>query len=323
MNTEAMTFFGLVKPFNTALFLETGHSKKLIQDISKAIYQGGIVAIAGMVGSGKTTLLRKIQEQLMEEKQMIISRSLSTDKKRVTISTLYTALFLDLVKEKNFPIPTQPEKRERKLLEILKKNDKPVVLFIDEAHDLHSQTLISLKRLVELSFGNGKTLAIVIAGHPKLKNDLMRPSMEEVGARVQIFTLNSLIDNKIKYCEWLLRQCGTKELKPHDVIVPEALDLLTNSLLTPLQINYYLSQTLEKAYVAGSRPITIDVVQSVLSPDIDGLEAKLARNGYGVDSLCERLNAKPSEVRIYLRGGQLASGRVQAFHQEIHKLGVF
>jgi type II secretory pathway predicted ATPase ExeA len=302
--------------------LETEHSKKFIQTIKTAIYQGGIIAIAGMVGSGKTTLLKKIHEHLVEEKQIIISRSLSTDKRRVTIGTLYTALFFDLVKEKNFQAPTQPEKRERKFLEILKKNDKPVVLFIDEAHDLHSQTLISLKRLIELSYDHGKPFAVVIAGHPKLKNDLRRPSMEEVGARAQIFTLDSLIDNKLRYCEWLLKQCGTRELKIHDVIAPEALDLLANSLITPLQINHYLLQALEKAYLIGSKPITIDIIQSVLNTEIDGLEAKLARNGYGIASLCETLNAKASEVKTYLRG-QLASSKSNAFNQEINKLGVF
>lgn len=322
MNIDMMRFFGLLKPFNYSLFLETDHSDKFIQNVKAAIYQGGIIAITGMVGSGKTTLLRKIQEQLSDERQVIISRSLSTDKKRVTISTLYTALFLDLVKEKNFQAPTQPEKRERKLLEILKKNDKPVVLFIDEAHDLHSQTLISLKRLIELSQDNGKTLAVVIAGHPKLKNDLRRPTMEEVGARVQIFTLDSLIDNKIKYCEWLLKQCGPKDLKIQDVIAVDALELLANSLITPLQINYYLLQALEKAYLIGVKPITIDIIQSVLAADIDGLEAKLARSGYSIVSLTEILNAKASEVKMYLRG-QLTSNKVNGFNQEINKLGVF
>ena len=322
MNIEMMNFFGLAKPFNHSLFLETEHSNKFIQNIKTAIYQGGIIAIAGMVGSGKTTLLRKIQEQLTEDKQIIISRSLSTDKKRVTIGTLYTALFLDLVKEKNFQAPTQPEKRERKLLEILKKNDKPVVLFIDEAHDLHSQTLISLKRLIELSDDKGKTFSVVIAGHPKLKNDLRRPTMEEVGARVKIFTLDSLIDNKSWYCEWLLKQCGPKDLKLQDVIVPEALALLANSLITPLQINYYLAQALEKAYIIGVKPVTPDIIQSVLSIDIDGLEAKLARNGYTIFSLSEILNAKASEVKMYLRG-QLTSNKLSGFNQEITKLGVF
>jgi type II secretory pathway predicted ATPase ExeA len=321
MNPEMMDFFGLVKPFSRSLFLETAESTKLLQNIKRAIDQGGIIALTGMVGSGKTTLLRKIQEQLLEEKKVSLSRSLSTDKKRVTIGTLYTALFMDLMKEKNFQAPTQPEKRERKFLEILKKNDKPVVLFVDEAHDLHSQTLISLKRLTELVYDSGRSFAVVIAGHPKLKNDLNRPSMEEVGARSQLFTLNGFMDNNIRYCEWLLRQCGSKDTKPQDIIVQEAMAFLANSLVTPLQINHYLTQALEKAYMVGIKPIPLEVIQTVLAPDIDGLEAKLARNGYNLGSLCEVLNAKTSEVKTYLRG-QLTSGKVQGFNQDIHKLGI-
>ena len=34
-------------------------------------------------------------------------------------------------------IPTQNEKRERNLQELVKKNKRPVALFVDEAHDLN------------------------------------------------------------------------------------------------------------------------------------------------------------------------------------------
>ncbi len=143
MNNEIMQFFGLSKGFHQVQFLETAVIKKQIENIKSASHVGGIIALTGMVGTGKTTLLWKIQQQLSEEKQVLVCRSLSTDKKRVNINTLYTALFFDLAKDKNFKIPSQAEQRERKLLEVVKKQDKPIVLFIDEAHDLASQTLIS------------------------------------------------------------------------------------------------------------------------------------------------------------------------------------
>ena len=320
MHTEVMEFFGLARSFNQAAFLETAHSKKLIHNIKLAIQNGGIIALTGMVGSGKTTLLRKIQAQLIEEKQVVVTRSLSTDKRRVMIATLYTALFLDLAKEKNFQIPTQPEKKERKLLELIKKHDKPIVLFIDEAHDLSNQTLISLKRLMELTYDSGNTLAVVMAGHPKLDNDLKRSSMEEVGARAQVFSLSNSIESNGHYCEWLLKQC-CKDIKPYEVITQEALALLVSSLVTPLQINHYLTQALEKAYTGACKPVSIDIIQATLAPDINDLESKLARNGYGLSALCDALNARPSEIKTYLRG-QLTSSKVQEFNQEVRKLGI-
>jgi type II secretory pathway predicted ATPase ExeA len=47
-----------------------------------------------------------------------------------------------------------------------------VALFIDEAHDLNGHTLIGLKRLMELAEDVGGRLSVILAGHPKLRNDI-------------------------------------------------------------------------------------------------------------------------------------------------------
>ena len=78
---------------------------------------------------------------------------------------------------------TQPELKERKLLALIQKCRKTVVLFVDEAHDIQHSTLVQIKRIIELVRSNGGTLSVVLVGHPKLKNDLRRPSLEEIGAR--------------------------------------------------------------------------------------------------------------------------------------------
>lgn len=78
---------------------------------------------------------------------------------------------------------------------------------------------------------------------------------------------------------------------------------------------------LEKSYLIGCQPIAIEIIQSVLTPELDGLEAKFARNNYGLGALCDMLNAKSSEVKTYLRG-QLTSSKSHEFNQEIHKLGI-
>jgi hypothetical protein len=101
------------------------------------------------------------------------------------------ALFYDLAIEKDFKIPTQPERRERALSDLIRKRQRPIALFIDDAHDLHSKTLIGLKRLIQVVGHTGGTLSVVLAGHPKLKNDLRQPSMEETGSRAIIFELEA------------------------------------------------------------------------------------------------------------------------------------
>lgn len=118
----------------------------------------------------------------------------------ISLGTLILALFCDLVAAKDDPMLTQTEKRERALRMLIRKRKKPVALFIDDAHQLHSKTLISLKRLMEIVRDGKGTLSIVLAGHPKLKNDLLRRSMEEIGARTALFELDGFGTDKKSIC---------------------------------------------------------------------------------------------------------------------------
>lgn len=96
-----------------------------MKEIKNAIKSGKLIAISGIVGCGKTTLLKRVQDELRQEKDVIVSKSLSIDKGRVKLPTLIMALFYDLATEKDFRIPVQPEKRERKLQDLILKRQKP------------------------------------------------------------------------------------------------------------------------------------------------------------------------------------------------------
>ena len=316
-----MNYYGLNKDLNKADYFETDAYQKMILSLKTALKSGGIIALTGMVGTGKTTALRRVQQAIREENKIVVSKSLSTDKKRVNVNTLYTALFSDLVTEKDFKIPTQPEKRERKLQELIKKINKPIAMFIDEAHELHWRTLVGLKHLVETVEDGGGTLAIAIVGHPKLANELRKPALEEVGARTKLFSLDSLGAHKHPYIEWILDNCSKTKIKPHDIFTKEAITLFAERLITPLQITHYLSQALEKGFQIGAKPIDADIAQEVLSPDLNAIEPKLARHGYNMPVLCEFLNARRGEVKAYFLG-QLAAGRAEEFNKEILKIGI-
>jgi type II secretory pathway predicted ATPase ExeA len=69
----------------------------------KFLFQaGGIYDLTGMVGTGKTTLLNQIQQELELENKICVSRSLSTEKNKWNVSTIYLALFYDLARGKRF-----------------------------------------------------------------------------------------------------------------------------------------------------------------------------------------------------------------------------
>jgi type II secretory pathway predicted ATPase ExeA len=114
-----------------------------------------------------------------------------------------------------------------------------VALFVDDAHDLHPKTLTALKRLIELVAEGGGQLSIVLVGHPKLKNDLRRPKMEEIGDRTTVFEFGGLRDRQRDYIDWVLKASLKDGVAPDDVLTDEAATLLAAKLKTPLQIGQW------------------------------------------------------------------------------------
>lgn len=321
MLTEVMENYGLIKEFRKAGYYETPPQKQMFKDIKAAIASGRLVVLTGIVGCGKTVTLRRLQEALEKEGKILVSKSLSVDKNRATLATLISALFYDLSAEKELKISTQGEKRERELRDLIKKGKKPVVLFVDEAHDLHSSTLTGLKRLIEVVEDNGGTLSVVLAGHPKLKNDLRRPTMEEIGYRATVFSLDNLIGSQRDYIEWLLNACKDESTQLLDLFEASAIDLLATRLRTPLQIEQHLTLALEEAYQVGEKPVTATLVESILSKEINELEPNLTRHGYSVKSLAEQFNTKPADIRLLFRG-QLDPARTRELQEQMLSAGL-
>lgn len=321
MSKEIMEYFNLTKDFRDAGYFETEHHRQISQEIIEAIKKGKLIALSGIVGSGKTTLLKKIHEKLNVEKDVVISKSLSLEKDRVTLTMLIMALFYDLSTEKEVKIPAQSERRIRTLRELIRKREKTVALFIDEAHDLHAKTLVGLKRLMEVIQDGGGSLSIVLAGHPKLKNDLKRPSFEEIGTRATLVTLDGITASKRDYIHWLLESCSQKNLKPETIITEEAIDILADRLVTPLQIQHYMRLAFEEAFKVASKPVTQDLITTVIVNGIDDLEPRLTRYGYNTKTLANILNIRPKVVQSFLRG-QLAPGQTQEIQKDMLALGI-
>lgn len=297
---EAYRKLNLKIPFDKEYYYETNKHKEIFEDLKVLIDCGGIFAITGMVGSGKTTLINRIQNHLESENKIVVSRSVSTDKKKVNITVLFTALFYDLSSdERSIKVP-QGEKRERELISLIKKRNKPVAFFIDEAHDIHGQTLIALKRVSETVTQAGCKLSIILAGHPKLENSLSSSTMEEIGARVKIFSINNAITDKVSFINGWLKKYVIKPTKTTDVITQEAVEYLADSLQTPLQIEDYLNKSVQYAYSVGEQQISKEMVESVLSPDLKSIEAQLRRNGYQPQQVCDLLKATHKEVQDFL-----------------------
>jgi type II secretory pathway predicted ATPase ExeA len=302
MLTEVMQYYGLARTPIDVGFFETAHHAQMSRDIKAAIMDGRLIALTAVIGSGKTILSRRLRGELERENKVIVARSLSVEKNKITMPLLLMALFYDLSTEKTVTISNQSERRERDLQELFRRAKKPVALFIDDAHDLPPSTLTALKRLIELVTEGDGQLSIVLIGYPKLKNDLRRPKMEEIGDRTTVFEFGGLRDQQRDYIDWVLRASLQESVEPEAVITDEAATLLAAKLKTPLQIGQYLVRVFEAGFETGVKPLDAAVVEAVLSRQINDLEPRLTRNGYDIRSLAEQFEAKPAEIRQLLRG---------------------
>jgi type II secretory pathway predicted ATPase ExeA len=321
MLSDVMKKFHLVKEFRQVGYFESEHHKQITNEIKFAIKLGKLIAITGIVGVGKTTMIKKIQDDLIKENEVRISKSLSVDKHRVTIPMLMMALFFDLSTEKEIKIPSQAEKRIRNLRELIRKTKKPVALFIDEAHDLHSKTLTSLKRLMEVIQDGGGTLSVVLAGHPKLKNELLKPTLEEIGSRSTLFSLDGITASKRAYIEWLLEESSKSGTKIESIFSADAIDALSDKLVTPLQIEHYLMLAIEQAYKIGVKPVSTDIIESVVANDINDIAPRLTRYGYDTKALSDVLNVKPAVIKSFFRG-QLPPSQTQEIQNDMLAMGL-
>jgi type II secretory pathway predicted ATPase ExeA len=287
-------------------------------------FKANVVEVArtlGMVGSGKTTLMRRLQMDLEREGRITVSKSLSVDKGRVTLPTLIAALFYDLSPDKEPKVSGHGEKRERALQALVRQRRKPVALFVDEAHDLHPKTQVGLKRLLEVVADGGGSLSVVLVGHPKLRNDLRRPTMEEVGFRSTVFAYEGVEGHQREYINWLLRKWTDASTEMAGVIDTDAVALLAKRLRTPLQIEQHLMLAFEEAFRVGEKPVTAEVVEAVLSRHMDDLEPRLVRHGYDARAIAELLGAKSGEVRQLLQG-TLEAGRARDLTDQMMAAGL-
>ena len=193
---------------------------------------------------------------------------------------------------------------------MVRKRKKPIVLMVDEAHDLHHHTLTGLKRLIEMvADGDGK-LCVLLAGHPKLRRDLRSPTMEEIGYRTAVFSLEGVTGSQREYIEWMLMTCAADKVRADDILDPAAVDLLASRLRTPLQIEQHLTLALETGYQASEKPVGEAIVDSVLSKQIDDLEPTLTRHGYTAEHSSEASQRGVTRQSTTRAGGSMFAGKV-------------
>ena len=220
-----MQHFGITRAFEQAGYYDSAHHQELVGEIRGAITAGRLIAICGVIGSGKTALLRRLQEILKEDGKITVAQSLSVEKHRLKLADFMTALVYDLSSEPPVRI-LNGKQRERQLRELVRKNQKPVALFIDDAHDLTRRALTELPHLMELIESDGGRLAVVLAGQPALRTELRHATRKENGDRTCVLSLEGMAGSQRDYIRWLLTACTADQKAAETTLTAEAIERL-------------------------------------------------------------------------------------------------
>ncbi len=101
----------------------------------------------------------------------------------------------------------------------------------------------------------------------------------------------------------------------------DAIDLIAERPRTPLQIEIHLTLAFEQGFRFAAKPVTIKIVEQVLSRAINDLEPMLTRNGYDAGLLASQLNTRPADVRAFL-AGTLDAEHARVLTERLREAGV-
>ena len=266
----------------------TPESRYVREVMYDAACNGNFLAIIGESGSGKSTLREEMIERLKTSGESVIviepyTLSMTeTDKYGKPLRAQHIAEAIIDTVQRGARCAGSPEMRGRMLHQMLIANSRGGnrhVLVIEEAHDLHVQTIKSLKRFWELKDGMRRLLSIILIGQTELRGKLSNTQAEvrEVVQRCDVIDLPPIKDPGA-YLAFRFKVAGADI---SNIFEPEALALLQEQLVVasslnssgvylgyPLAIANLARAAMSKAYEIGESIVTGDVMRLVQPKEV-------------------------------------------------------
>ena len=107
-------------------------------------------------------------------------------------------------------------------------------------------------------------------------------------------------ENEAEAMTWLINACAVDGVGIDDILEPfggRSPGLETAHAAVDRTASHACAGALETGFQANAKPISEAIADSVLSKQIDSVEATLTRNGYTTKVLTELLGVKPGELR--------------------------
>ncbi len=283
---------------HTDFFFEGANRGATLEALLYAItHDEGIVKISGEVGSGKTMLCRVLMERLPENVETIFLANPSLSRDEIMF-TLADELKVNLATNR---ISAVMRALQEHLIGLYSQG-RQVVVLIDEAHAMPTETLEEIRLLSNLESNRHKLLQIVLFGQPELNEVLNRTGMRQLKERItHNFTLEPLVRADVaQYINFRMRTAG---YKGPDIFSPAALRRIASaSLGLTRRINILCDKALLAAFAGNTHQITVAHVKAAIR-DAEFRGSSMPRLGYWLGGAAAALLIAGAGVAYYQLGG--------------------
>jgi general secretion pathway protein A len=249
-------FYGLrEKPFSLTpdphfLFLAEPHREALAH-VLYGVEQGeGFIAVTGEIGTGKTTLCRTVLQRLGSDTEVayVFNPSLTGEELLRAINVEF-----GLLTEGRTRAELSDQINEF-LLE-MKREDRRVLLIIDEAQNLQASTLEEIRLLSNLETSTSKLIQILLFGQPELDDMLDSRELRQLRQRISVrWSLSPLTDDEVtEYVRHRLRIAAGGEC---DLFSDRALrEICRRSRGIPRLVNLLADRALLAGYASEMKEV--------------------------------------------------------------------
>ena len=268
LSEEVLEFFSLKRdPFTNEMesqedILDTKELARAEKKILNAVEKGGWIAVTGPVGSGKSTLIKRVESKLRKRPEVALVKPRTIEKQFLGASHVCDSILQDLGVTELLHRRTLEHKARLvgRVLEEAFKDNRRVIVLIDEAHLLRADALLALKRIYEFEIGFKKLLSIILVGQDFLAKNLKTNfQLSEVSQRVDLYEIGSLNGSLGLYIRHKLERAGcSRELFDNSAFraIGERFDM-------PLSVNNLAAAALVAAHDLGEKHVSGEIVRSI------------------------------------------------------------
>jgi len=262
------------EPFSTSpdpdyFYLSREHDQALTNTLIELRLRRGLSVILGDIGTGKTTLSRKLIQELKERRDVVFHIVLdpSFENESVFLRSL----------ARNFDIPLNGTQEgdtldvrdalEQFLFQKGVKENKSVVLIIDEAQKLNETSLEVLRVLLNYETNEYKLLQLVLLGQLELHEKIM--NIPNFFDRISLkYTLNPLsLKETEEMIEFRIRKAGYKS-RMHLFLKDAVTQIHQATQGYPRRITMLCHKALKALVMSNKTVVSADVIEEIIQSEM-------------------------------------------------------